>query len=140
MKMIVAVLVILVAGDVLAADPPKPPVGKWAANGHNSSSTLDLKEGRLTWDLGSGLANLTIHADYSVTKDGVLYAVITKVETNVAENKPVKDDTFSFRFMVDGDDLNVKDIKGKPFDAIGIKTAAQERHQKQPEAKELPKK
>jgi hypothetical protein len=142
MKKIVAVLVVLVAGHVLAADPPSPPLGKWTALGLNATSTLDLKEGRLTWNINSGLANLTIQADYSITKEGVLYAVITKVETNLAENKPVKDDTFSFRYLVDGDELQVKGIKGKPFDDHpGFKTAAQsEQHHKEREPKDVPKK
>lgn len=99
MKNIVAVLVVLVAGHVLATDPPSPPFGKWTALGHNATSTLDLKEGQLTWNLGSGKANLTIHADYSITQEGVLYAVITKVEGNLGEDTAVKDETFSFRFL-----------------------------------------
>jgi hypothetical protein len=67
--------------------------------------------------------NVTVDADYSVTRDHVLYGVITGVEADELEEEVkggaglLADYAFSVRYRVDGDVLTIKDFKfGLPDD------------------------
>ncbi len=75
---------------------------------------------------------IEIEGDYSVTKDSVLYGVVTSVEVKAADSKPEElletranankfiDQPFSLRFRVDDGVLTVKDLK---FGGIGLRNA-----------------
>ena len=64
-----------------------------------------------------------LRADYSTTKDSILYGVVTNVSMSaekkdadaakeeMALQKDLMDWPFSIRFRVDGDTLTIKDIK-----------------------------
>jgi hypothetical protein len=80
----------------------------------------------LTWTIRlASNSVVTFQADYALTKDFLLYGVITKIEhsNHLAikdkEKLPEEDDTFSFRFRVDdGDELAIRSLKGKGFEQL----------------------
>jgi hypothetical protein len=53
-----------------------------------------------------------VEADYGVTRDSMLFGIITKISGRSFVNGPGEDDTFSFRFRTDPDELNVHTIRG----------------------------
>lgn len=95
----------LCAASAAMSDEPKPieitkPVGNW-------ENRLDIKQDRLVWKINY----LTVKADYAITKDSILYGVVTEV---TGKSKEIEEgDTFSFRFRVDDDTMNLKELKGR---------------------------
>jgi hypothetical protein len=128
---VLAVLLALPAGLARAADPPvERPEGAWFVGADDpkyipESEIRFLGPNRLTWAMG-GISGVFIRfdADYSLTKDSALYAIITKVtygssvDEKIKEKLPGEDDTFSFRFRIDDGEMRVRDVKGKGFDAL----------------------
>ncbi len=105
--------------------PEHRPDGEWALG----ECKLKVANGRLTWTIAlSGGTSVQLHADYATTRDSLVYGIVTKidypreVEAKLKEKLPDVDDTFSFRFRVDDDEMNVRDLKGKGFEQL--KTAA----------------
>jgi hypothetical protein len=100
---------------------------------------LRFKEGRMTWLIPfppSG-SSVRIDAEYGTTKDSLLHGIITRIDYGettgrVKETLPEEDDTFSFRFRVDGDQLTVKDIRGKGFEEL--KKGAQGQYKRKAES------
>jgi hypothetical protein len=96
------------------------PDGHWLLRG----TELQARDGRLTWKISAFASSVTLTADYGVTKDSMCYGIVTKVEYagtlagKQKEKLPEVDDTFSFRFRVDDDEMNVRDLKGKGFDQV----------------------
>jgi hypothetical protein len=139
-KLIVPALFTLVIGSAAASDDGKAkdtkpaeaataghrPEGKWEGGREATSSTLKLtlEKGRFSWLLLNTSNNsVLLEGDYSVTKDSMVFGVITKVTTYSMPAKekaglPEEDDTFSFRFRVDDDELNIKALRGKGFDLL----------------------
>jgi hypothetical protein len=108
-----AMLLAVFSGSAATPDEPKTievarPVGIWS----NMHSPLEIKQDRLVWNVNHpSMGTITLKADYSITKDSILYAVITEVGR---KNKEIEEgDTFSFRFRVDDDTLNLKELRGK---------------------------
>ncbi len=97
------------------------PTGEWKSQG--GTNTITFKSGnRLVWQIGqpSGQGFALIEADYATTKDSRIYGIVTKIVSNAgtAQSLPEEDDTFSFRFRIDEDELSVKDVKGKGFEQL----------------------
>jgi hypothetical protein len=97
------------------------PEGEWAL----AECKLKVANGRLTWTIPlSGGSSVQLQADYSTTKDSLVYGIVTKIdypkeiEAKMKEKLPDVDDTFSFRFRVDEGEMNVRDLKGKGFDQL----------------------
>ena len=102
------------------------PLGSWEKNIGQCHFTLTIDADRIhgTYteaDEGNKFS-FVVDADYSVTKDSVLYGVITGVDVPVEgtekesaeaslEATAYLDSPFSFRYRVDGDVLTVKDVK-----------------------------
>jgi hypothetical protein len=112
-------------------DSKNDPQGTWKG----ADTLLTLKNGRLSWVYSAHAPAMTIRleADYSTTKDSLLYAVITKISYGISvkgEAKAGEDDTFSFRFRVDENELRIRDIKGKGFEEMSKLFAG--RYMKQP--------
>jgi hypothetical protein len=105
----VALLLLVTVGIALAQDKPielTRPVGAWM---NGDGGLLTITPDRVTWRML--LKGSTVKADYSITKDSVLYAVITQVSPPIKELE--EGDTFSFRFRVDEGTLNLRELRGK---------------------------
>jgi hypothetical protein len=114
---------------------PNRPDGHWLLRGNE----LRARDGRMTWRSPVGF---TLTADYSVTKDSMCYGIVTKTEYHLLldpklkEKLPEVDDTFSFRFRVDDDEMNVRDLKGKGFDQLKNAVGRYERYGKKDKDKD----
>jgi hypothetical protein len=98
--------------SLAAADAPAgKPLGIWKRSfGDNQvlfTITADGLRCQIRTDNGG---TLDIHADYGVTRDGVLFGILTRVEANGAEG-PAAGDLFSFRFALEKGVLTIKDLK-----------------------------
>jgi len=130
-RVLVVVVLPLLASLVPAADPQlERPEGTWylGSDGPKNAPECEIQflgPNRMTWliRVTSG-TSVRFDADYSMTKDSVLYAIITKVvygssmDEKLQEKLPAEDDTFCFRFRIDDNEMRVKDVKGKGFDAL----------------------
>jgi opacity protein-like surface antigen len=140
---IATALLALATASQAGENQKNDPQGTWAGSVSGMyASKLTMKAGRFRWSLtneGKGEnVSVTLEGDYSVTKDSVVYGIVTKVTlvhsgTDTPKGFPEEEDTFSFRFRVDDDELNVKGLKGKGFE--DLKRAAG-RYKKQPAPKE----
>lgn len=113
--------------------PPLPsrwrvagPVGTWERSVGEAQVTLRVQDGHLTGtvvtDGKDDKTTYELHADYSTTRDSLLYGVITNVritggpaeeaaKKEMAVQKGLMDWPFSLRFRVDGDTLVIKDVR-----------------------------
>ena len=100
------------------------PLGSWEKNLGPNHFTLTIEADRIhgtyTETDQDQKISCMVDADYSVTKDSVLYGVITGVEVEGTEKEVAQapigatrnlDSPFSFHFRVDGDVLTLKDVK-----------------------------
>jgi hypothetical protein len=111
-----------------AADNPRGtaaniPYGSWMRSTKAFTVTLHLQAERMQIELVAKHGKkfdpkLTIHADYGVTRDNILFAIVTSTEgpENSTLAKEVLsvlrlDETFRFRFRVDDCALTVKEVK-----------------------------
>ncbi|MBY0230068.1 MAG: hypothetical protein K2W96_12370 [Gemmataceae bacterium] len=112
----------------LTLDQPMPgPVGSWEREYGSARMTLRVEMRSLVGTLvvqekGQKVA-CELRADYSTTKDSILYGVVTNVsmaaekkdadaaKEEMALQKDLMDWPFSIRFRVDGDTLTIKDVK-----------------------------
>ena len=89
------------------------PDGEWQSNAH-PEAIITTKGNTITFsDLGE---NIIVEGEYSVTKDNIAYGVVTSAKLDIGEDKlemvvRMVDETFSFRYRVDGDRLIIKDLK-----------------------------
>jgi hypothetical protein len=139
MKITVLLLVVLAAAlTCLAWVDARGPFAKGGFRGRGSENRpegewtlgeckLKAMNGRLTWTIPlSGGSSVHLQADYSTTKDGLVYGIITKVEypkdveDKLKEKLPDVDDTFSFRFRVDEGEMNIRYLKGKGFEQLKV--------------------
>jgi hypothetical protein len=108
---------------------PERPVGTWHRSVEGCQVTLHVEGDRLTGTArvtegGKGLV-LSLRGDYSVTKDSVLYGVITDLECKEGGEKKAEesflfiDQPFSARYRVDGEVLIVKDLRFGEFGLAG---------------------
>jgi hypothetical protein len=107
--------------------------GIWVFGPDDSpDAELRLKGGKLSWLIQYPKRGSTvrIEAEHGVTRDGVLYGIIMRVDYGAADVRqlPDEDDTFSFRFRVDDRVLIIKDLRGKGFD--DLKKVAQGRYKR----------
>lgn len=96
------------ADDKAAA---KKPCGVWKKTAGDNTLTLDIKPDSLKFTLAIGDNTIETEADYSVTKDGVLFGRLNKVAKKGAGDGPEEGALFSFRFTVDKDTLTLSDLK-----------------------------
>ena len=94
--------------------PPTKPVGRWEHKlTKGGSVTLALEDGRLHLVM-KGDSRLTLHADYAVTRDGVLYGVVTSAEAPDGpdtDEQDLMDEPFSILYRVDEGVLVVRDVR-----------------------------
>ena len=109
-------------------EPPPRPLGEWEHVLGPHRVTLHVEANRIsgTCSISESGQRVTFNGrgDYGVTKDSILYGVLTDVdcpddEDEAAEATEFLDQPFSFRFRVDGDVLIVKDVKFAGLDLDG---------------------
>ena len=134
------VAVYLVCHSALSDQPSKSsPAGTWTMTRRDVKGPIELiiTKNRLHWTrrLDSGKL-LVIEADYSVTKDNILYGIITRIDNKPPGSPPApsEEDTFSFHFWADDDQLYVVDIRGIGFNRPEFKKRLQGRYTKKTEA------
>ena len=112
-----------------AAESPRP-VGTWEREFGSVHMTMRIEADRIygTCNLpgeNGRKIDILADADYSITKDGVLYGVLTGVDFQGSAWKEggndvkqefemmrlLNDMPFSFRYRLDGDALTIKDVK-----------------------------
>jgi hypothetical protein len=101
-------------GPVRGYEPADRPLGKWERKVGKNQVTLVIEENRLHVTV-TGEKACTMHADYGMTKDQIVYGVITSIEATDEDDsgaeKEMLDAPFSCRFRLDEGALIVRDLK-----------------------------
>jgi hypothetical protein len=113
-KAVLAVVAVLMAGVALRAEgtPGKKPTGNWERKVGDSSVKINFKPDTVRFTVSSADATIDVDAEYSVTKDGLIYGVICKVEKKGTCGGPSEGDLFSFKCKIDKDTMTISDLKG----------------------------
>jgi hypothetical protein len=115
--------------------PPQRPIGNWERQFGPLQITLRIKADRLIGIVDMAVEkqriNFVFEGDYSVTRDGVLYGIVTGIDFQGAGQGELKelaefqlisnrlvDQPFSIRYRVDDGVLTIKDVK---FGSLGLK-------------------
>lgn len=110
------VLAVVASVGALQAQEITKPLGKWERKIGKNHITLIVEDNRLHM-ISAGESMATLHADYSITRDGVVYGVVTSIECDDDDNgdstKEMFDAPFSFRFRIDEGALIIHDAKGR---------------------------
>lgn len=108
----------LASVSAVRAQDTARPLGTWVRKIGKSRVTLIVEENRLHVTV-QGENPCTLHADYALSRDGVVFGVITSLESEEeAEeeaDRGVIDAPFSCRFRIDEGALLVRDLKCHPF-------------------------
>jgi hypothetical protein len=73
---------------------------------------FDFKEKGFTVTLSEGSNSIEAAADYGITKDGVVFGIITSVKKTGTDAGPSEGDLFSFKVSVDKGKLTLSDLNG----------------------------
>lgn len=107
--------VCLASANALHAQEMTKPLGQWQRKVGKNSVTLIIEDNRLHIIRHVADTTGTVHADYAMTGDGVIYGVVTSIECEENEeaeaNKLLFDAPFSFRFRIDEGALIIHDAK-----------------------------
>jgi hypothetical protein len=132
--LVLAALVLVIgAAPAAAAQPAGCPVGVWervGKDGQRLTLTIAPDHLRLKGADEKGTLLLLLEGDHRVTKDSILFGIVTSVESHGAgvfgeSGKAIwalpVDTLFSWHFRVDGDTLTVKDARPETpsFDLAG---------------------
>ncbi len=113
-------MVCLASASALCAQEMTKPLGKWERKIGKNHVTLIVEDNRLHISY-AGEKLGTLHADYSMTRDGVIYGVVTSIECEedeeVEATKTLFDAPFSFRFRIDEGALIIYDAKSHDADS-----------------------
>lgn len=109
-------MVCLASANILHAQELTKPLGKWERKIGKSHITLTVEENRLHIRFSSGDVSGSAHADYSMTRDGVLFGIVTSLECDDEEKeaegtKEFYNAPFSFRFRIDEGALVISDAR-----------------------------
>jgi hypothetical protein len=86
-------------------------LGKWERKIGKSHVTLIVEENRLHVTV-VGDEPCTLHADYGMTKDGIVYGIITSFESDEEDaDKSIFDAPFTCRYRIDEGALIIRDLK-----------------------------
>jgi hypothetical protein len=93
------------------------PVGTWTRGEGGTKVVFEIKKHSLRFRFNEGGKSLTADADYGVTKDGVLFGRISKIEKNGLDNAPPAGTLFSFRFALKDGTLTISELQPGEGDA-----------------------
>ncbi len=114
-----ALAVYLASLNALGAQEMAKPLGKWERKLGKNHLTLTVEDNRLHISYAGDKPG-TLHADYAMTRDGLIYGVITSIECEEDEEadatKTLFDAPFSFRFRIDEGALIIHDAKAHDAD------------------------
>jgi hypothetical protein len=109
-------LTLACAASSAAADAVKKPVGTWTKKEGNITITFRITDDGMHVALkGEGDQKFDADTDYGVTKDGVLFGRVNKVEKSGGVG-PEEGELFSFHFKVEKDKLTLSDLTGTKVD------------------------
>jgi hypothetical protein len=112
-------LVCLASTSALHAQELTKPLGKWERKIGKTHVTLSIEDNRLHINC-TGDKPVTLHADYAMTRDGLIYGVVTSIECDEDEETDISrtlfDAPFSFRFRIDEAALIIHDMKAHDAD------------------------
>lgn len=106
----------LASGSFLHAQEMTKPLGKWERRIDKHRVTLIIEDNRLHIHFAGGDVSGSAHADYTMTRDGVLFGVITSLECDDEDKeaegiKEFLNAPFSCRFRIDEGALMISDVK-----------------------------
>lgn len=107
-------VVCLASVGALSAQETTKPLGRWERKIGKNNVTLIIDENRLHI-ISTGEKPGALHADYAMTRDGVIFGVVTSIECDEDEemdaSKTLFDAPFTFRFRIDEGALIIHDAK-----------------------------
>jgi hypothetical protein len=113
-------VVCLASASALHAQVMTKPLGKWERKLGKTHVTLSIEDNRLHINC-TGDRSVTLHADYAMTQDGLIYGVVTSIECDEDEeadmSRTLFDAPFSFRFRIDEAALIIHDMKAHDADS-----------------------
>ena len=89
----------------------KRPEGTWRRTVGDDKLVFHIRKHVLHFKLVAGDKTVSSAADYSVTKDGILFGRISKIEAG-GDNGPKPGILFSFRYAVKDGTLTISDYQG----------------------------
>jgi hypothetical protein len=113
-------VVCLANASALHAQETTKPLGKWERKLGKTHVALSIEDNRLHINC-TGDKTVTLHADYAMTQDGLIYGVVTSIECDEDEetemSRTLFDAPFSFRFRIDEGALIIHDMKAHDADS-----------------------
>jgi len=113
-------VVCLVPANAVHAQELAKPVGKWERKVGKNHVVLIVEDHRLHV-VCTGEKTVTLHADYAMTRDGLVYGVVTSIECDEDEEvglvRTLFDAPFCFRFRIDEEALIIHDMKAHGADS-----------------------
>jgi hypothetical protein len=107
-------VVCLASVSALTAQEITKPLGRWERKSGKNCITLIIDENRLHI-ISTGEKPGALHADCAMTRDGVIFGVVTSIECEEDEDedasKTLFDAPFTFRFRIDEGALIIHDAK-----------------------------
>jgi|GEM_PF-6430146 hypothetical protein len=113
-------IIALASTNALHAQEITKPLGKWERKVGKTHVVLNIEDNRLHI-VCTGDKTITLHADYAMTHDGLIYGVVTSIECDEDEetdmNRTLFDAPFCFRFRLDEGALIIHDMKAHDADS-----------------------
>jgi hypothetical protein len=123
MRVWLILVCLMVPPRSFAQSPPSRPLGTWERRLGPEPLRLYVEEARLHLVVPGDNA-CTVHADYGMTKDGVIFGIVTSVEardeTASAAEKELLEQTFRCRFRMDEGALVISEVKIGNLEKQGI--------------------
>jgi hypothetical protein len=110
LALLASALVTAQAGGDKKKGPPRPE-GTYTRTEGDVKVTFEFKKRHLQCTLTEGTKKLTAHADFGVSKDGVLFGRISKIEKAGFDEGPKEGTLFSFRFVLKEGGMTVRDLE-----------------------------
>ena len=107
-----AVVAVLPAAAPAEVKKPAKPSGTYTREAGERKVSWTFKEDTLTIRIQIGEGRLDYEAAYGITKDGLLFGVMTKAEKKDIDGGPGKEDLISFRYTLGEGELKISDLKG----------------------------
>jgi hypothetical protein len=115
-----ALVVCLASASTLYAQEMGRPLGKWERKVGKTHVMVSIEDTRLHISC-TGDKCITLHADYAMTHDGLIYGVVTSIECDEDEEaemgRTLFDAPFCFRFRIDEAALIIHDMKAHDADS-----------------------
>jgi hypothetical protein len=105
-------LTVLCCGTSLTAGDAKiqKPLGTWTKTSGDFEVKFQFEADTLKCTLAGMGVTIEIDADYAMSKDGVIFGRISKIEKKGACVGPNVGDLFTFRFRVKGEMLTISEL------------------------------